>query len=268
MRHIIALIIMMSAFVFCYADLTISKTEGPFETKEIYADGFFAEVIDNHVVSFWDFRKMQLTLIDHELELYTVVDFDEFRNELIKQTQARIERQKKTIDEAQRKQMSEATRKLYATLKPRLEIRDTTKICGYPTVQYVIFQDTLMIDRLWISKDMLDLISKEIPISAMKKAESIFKESRDMEMASMNLYLDGVTMLKERVMNDGYIMRHYDYGSRIKSSPSIYKKVESEKNEITQISLMKVDQKVFTVPKKYKFLKYPAYQLALIKANE
>ncbi len=268
MKRYVFSIMLFFVVISCFADLTITRNESQFITKEIYAYGRFAEIVNNRIVSIWDFRKMELTLIEHDLKIYTTIDFDAFRNEILRQTQARIDKQNSMVDEAQIKQMAEATKKLYSSLKPKMEIVDTTLICNYPSVQYIIYQDTLKINRLWISRDVKDLISKEIPYHSLKKAENIFKESRKMEMDAVGLYLDRVTLLKERIMDDGYVMRNFDYGTRIKSNPEIYKKVESISNEITEISKMKVDQIIFNIPKNYKSLSYSAYQIALIKANE
>lgn len=269
MKNLLFIIVIMILAVSLNADLVISRNEGNILSKEIYANGKFAEVINDRVVSVWDFRNMTLMMINYELKAYTVISYDDFKKELIKQTQAEIEYELSNTDENQRKLKSDATKSLYSRLVPRMQlIRDTVLIANYPALEYRVLNDTLLVQRIWISKKVKDMIANEIPFESMKKVESIFKENRKTKLESVGLSVDSITQLVELIEQNGYVMKRFDYGIRMKSNPKVYATVESVQNEISEISVMKVDDLVFQAPKKFKKYSYSQYQLKLIKMME
>ncbi len=255
--------------IYAYADLIITRQEGLNVSKEIYANGQFAEVINDRVVSIWDFRNMTLTLVNYDIKAYTRISYDDFKYEIKRQTEAELKKEMSQLDPERKQKMTEATKALFSRLVPRMDIvRDTVLIAGYPSLEYKVFNDTLLIQRIWISKKVKDEISKEIPFDSMKKVESIFKDKRKMKLDAMDLSVDGITQLVEMIEQNGYIMKRFDYGMRTKSNPKIYASVESVKNEISSISNMKVDDKVFSMPKGFKELSYNQYQLKMIRLME
>ncbi|MDX9869643.1 MAG: hypothetical protein RBS92_02870 [Candidatus Cloacimonadales bacterium] len=254
---------------YSFADMIITRQEGNNFSQEIYAKGRFAEVINNRVVSVWDFRNMQLTLVNYDIKSYTQISFDNFKAEIARQTDAEIQIELDNLDDETKRLMIESTNTLFAGLIPRLDIiRDTVMIANYPSLEYKVLNDTLLIQRIWISKKAREDIAKEIPIESMKHVESIFKEKRSKHLGALGLHVDGITQLVEAVEQNGYIMKRFDYGIRTKSNPSIYKTIESIQNEITDISHMTVDEAIFLPPKNFKSLKYNDYQIRLIKYLE
>lgn len=269
MKNLLFIIMIMILSVSLNADLIISRNEGNIYSKEIYANGKFAEVINDRVVSVWDFRNMTLMLINYDLKAYTVISYDDFKKELKKQNQAEIEYELNSTDEEARKLKADATKSLFSRLAPRMEIvRDTVLIAKYPSIEYRVLNDTLLVQRIWISKTVKDMIAKEIPYDSMKKVESIFKENRKLKLESVGLSIDSITQLVELIEQNGYVMKRFDYGIRMKSNPKVYASVESVQNEISEISLMKVDDHIFQAPKKFKKYSYSQYQLKLIKMME
>jgi hypothetical protein len=268
MKRVLVLVLLSIVFTAVYADLIITRNESGQISKEIYANGCFAEVINDRVMSVWDFRNMTLSLYNYDLKIYTNIAYDKFKEEMDRQTKAEIDNELKNLPPERRKVYIEATRKLYSRLIPRLEVVDTTNICGYPSIQFRVLNDTLLAQRIWISKKLREDIGKEIPFGSMKKVESIFKGNRKMKVDAMNIPIDGVTMLAERIENEGYVMKRYDYGIRTKSNPAIYSKIEAVDNCISSVSKMKVDMKIFNAPSGFKKLSYSEYQIQLIKYME
>ncbi|HOD54637.1 MAG TPA: hypothetical protein PKJ08_08940 [Candidatus Cloacimonadota bacterium] len=269
MKKKILFLVLIIWQIYVYADMIITRQEGMNTSKEIYARGQFAEVINDRVVSVWDFRNMTLTMVNYDIKSYTRISYDDFKKEIEKQTKAEIKKELSELDPDRKKQMAEATKALFARLVPRMDmIRDSIMIAGYPSLEYKVFNDTLLIQRIWISKKVKDDMMKEIPFESMKKVESIFKQKRKMKLDAMGLNVDSITQLVEMIEQNGYIMKRFDYGIRTKSNPKIYASVESVNNEITEISHMKVDDKVFSMPKGFKKLSYSQYQIKLIQYME
>lgn len=251
-----------------FADLIITRDEAGMVSKEIYADGSYAEVINDRVMSVWDFRNMTLMLINYDLKIYTKIDYDNFRIQMERQTDAEIKNEMRNTDEQKRTLSAKATRGLFSRLAPRMEVVDSTMIAGYKSVQYKVSNDTLIAQRLWVSKDLKNSIAKEIPFDSMKKVENIFKHNRKMRLDAMNIPLDGITQLVELIEGNGYVMKRFDYGIRTKSNPKIYATVEAVNNQISNVSNMKVDPKIFGAPTGFKKLPYSKYQLQVIKHAE
>lgn len=252
-----------------FADLIITRQEGDFVSQEIYSQGKFAEVIDNRVVSVWDFRNMTLMMIGYEINAYTIIDFNSFKKEITKQTNAEIAKEVDSLDDETKNMMIESTKALYSRLAPRVRVvEDTVMIANYPSFEYKVLNDTLTIQRLWISPKLKEEIGKEIPIASMQKVEALFKERRAKLLAALGLTIDSITEAVEAIEQNGYIMKRFDYGMRTKSNPAIYAAVESVDNSISEVSHMKVDNAVFLPPKGFKKLSYSNYQIQMIKYME
>jgi len=251
-----------------WSGVVITRTENGTMTKELYHDQKFAEIYNDHLVSLWDFRAEELTLIDHELKIYTTVSRSDFEQFMNRQNEEQIQRELQSFDEERLRLTRNATLAVYNRIKPQTFVADTLLICGYQTFEYHILNHEVMNQKIWISPSLQARINLEVNNAAMKKIEKIFKDNRERYFTALGIELDPITIAVEQIENAGYIMKRTDYGLREKADPEHDQRVESSINEISAISEWKIDPAIFTYHTRYQELDFNSYQIAQIKKAE
>ncbi|MCK9329248.1 MAG: hypothetical protein M0Q94_05170 [Candidatus Cloacimonetes bacterium] len=251
-----------------FAGIIITRDEQGMISRELYHNNYFAEIENDLIVSIWNFNDLTLTLINHPLRIYTTIDFESFKNEMIKQNQAQINAELRNLDKERQKLYADATVTLFKSMRPRFMIVDTTNIQGYKAYEYHIYNGDIKAQKLWISRDLQNDINDEVNPINIKKIESVFKTNRQTYFDAMGIFLDPVSSLVESIEDIGYVVKRNDYGFREKSDKEYEDEVDKVKNEISEIKKSNIDPQIFTKHQKYQQLDYNSYQVAVIKAME
>ena len=250
------------------AGIVITREETGFISRELYHENYFAEIENDLIVSLWNFNDLSLTLINHALRVYTTIDFESFKTEMIKQNQAQINSELRGMDKDRQKLLSDATVTLFKTMKPKFMIVDTSRVHGYKTYEYHVYNGDIIAQKIWISRDLQNAINKEVNPVNIKKVESIFKDNRQRYFDAMGIFLDPVSSLVESIEDVGYVTKRFDYGFRDKADPAYEAEIEKIVNEISEIKKSKIDPQIFTRHERYQKLDYNTYQITVIKTME
>lgn len=268
MKKIVFIVLLIILSKSLFSALIITRTEVDIISRELYHENIYAEIHNDLIISLWDFNKFELTLINHQLQIYTTIDFESFKIEMERQNQAQIDSELRKIDKERRELMANATMTLFSKMEPRFMIVDTLSIKGYKSYEYHVYNGDIIAQKIWISKSLQDRINQEVNPLNIKKVENIFKNNRSNYFKALGIGLDPVSSLVESIENVGYVVKRVDYGFREKADPEFEKEVESLVNVISDIKESKVDPAIFTRHQRYKQLDYNAYQIAVIKSME
>ena len=248
-----------------YSGLIITRDEGGLITKELYHQNRFAEIHDDKIVSIWDFNKNELTLVNHQLKIYTTTGFDGFRTEMKKQNKATIESQFREMGEERVKMLASATRGTFRQMRPGFILVDTTKVHGYKTYQYHVYNGSIIVQKIWISKELQTKIDKEVNPVNIKNIESVFKENRSEYFDAMGIELDPVSSVVEAIEDVGYVVQRVDYGLRSKSDPVAEAEMDKSAGTIDEVLVMSIDSDIFQFHTRYKKVGFSEYQHLLNK---
>jgi hypothetical protein len=237
-------------------------------SKELYFDNKFSEIQNDLIVSIWDFTKNDLTLIDHNLGIYTSIDFASFKIEMEKQNQAQIQSEIRSMDAETRQMLATATNQLFRGMFARFMIVDTLYIAGYKTWEYHVYNNNAIAQKIWISKSLQEKINEQVDPLKIAEVEKIFRDNRENYLTALGIQLDPVSRLVESIENVGYIMRRIDFGLRERPNPEY--EIESADNTsfIESVSLWEIDPNIFTAHQNYRRLRYVDYQIAILRAYE
>ena len=268
MKKIILFISLFVITSILFSAVIITRNEMDIITKEMYHDNYFAEIHNDRIVSLWNFNSFELTLVNHNYQVYTTIDFEAFKATMQRQNQAQIDSELRNMDEERKKLISDATKALFARMQPRFILADTLSVFGYKTFEFHIYNGSIITQKLWVSKELHEKINEEVNYESMELAESILKENRQKYLAAIGIELDPVSVLVEDLEQMGYIVKRIDYGLRDKADPEKEKEIESLVNEISEILISNVDTAIFTFHQNYRQLSYNDYQIMMIREAE
>jgi hypothetical protein len=247
-----------------FAGLVITRVEGDFVSKELYHDNRFAELHNDAVVSIWDFKSDELTLIDHYLGIYTTISFADFTTEMQKQNRYQIESELQQLDEERRVLYANATNNFFRALRPAMSIVDTIMVAGYSAVEYNFFNDDVITQRMWLSKSLQDRIDKEVNPVNIRRMENIFKANRAEYLRALGIIMDPISVLIEHIESGGYVVRRVDYGLRDRENPEFERLQDENAGFISAVIERGVEPGVFTYHQRYRRLPFTTYQARVL----
>ena len=268
MKKIFFLTMGLLMLISLHSALIITRSEMGFVSKELYHQNIYAELHFDHIVQIWDFNSFELTLINHELQIYTTVDFETFKGYAERQNQAEINTELRNFDEERRNLMAEATNRLFASMRPHFTTVDSIDVFGYKAFEFHVFNSDIITQKIWISNDLQNKINQEINPVNIKRVEQVFKDNREDYFKAIGIRLDPVTMLIESLETTGYVVQRVDYGLRNTRDLEYEAEIDKLENVITDIIETRVDPFIFSYHQRFRQLDYNAYHIALIRHAE
>ncbi|MCL2063655.1 MAG: hypothetical protein FWG98_04720 [Candidatus Cloacimonetes bacterium] len=263
------LILCVFLWIHClFSAIIISRSEAGIESKELYHENIFAEIHNDRIVSIWDFNSFELTLIHHPLRIYTTVDYETFKNYSQRQNEAQITSDIRAFDDERRQLVADATNTLFRNMRAHFTTIDTLNIFGYKAYEFHVFNRDVVIQKIWISRDLQERIDREINPLNIKQIEQIFKGNRERYFEALGIQLDPVSQLVEMLEDSGYVVKRVDYGLRDTQNPEYEQEIESIENIITDIQISEIDPEIFTFHQRYRNMDYNDYQMTVIRFVE
>jgi len=249
-----------------FSGVIITREEMGIESKELYHQNIYAEIQNDRIVAIFDFNKNEITHIDHNLRIYTTIDFEKFRIETQKQNQAQIDSELRTMEPERRQMMAAATNNLFRQMRPGFVLVDTLNVCGYKAFEYHVYNDNIICQKLWISKELQEKINIEVNPVNIQQLERTLKDNRDAYFAAMGIDLDPISQVVESIETVGYIVKRIDYGLRDKPDPEFEREMDTIPSAITEVLVMGIDQDILSHHLRFRKLEYMDYIGAVMRA--
>jgi len=248
-----------------FSAIIITRNENGVISKELYQQNIYAEIHFERIVALFDFNRQEITNIDHQLQIYTTIDFDRFRTETEKQNRAQIDTELQTMDPERRQMMAMATNGLFRQMRPGFMLVDTLDVCGYKAYEYHIYNGETICQKLWISKEIQEKINTEVNPVNILHLEQVLKNNREKYLEAMGIDLDPISQVVESIETVGYVVKRIDYGLRDQPDPEYEREMDAHPNAIVDVVEMTVDPSVLTFHQKYRRLSYSDYMAAVIR---
>ncbi len=262
MVRIIIMAIILSVFMNLSAGIYITKSEAGVVSQEIYQKNKYLQLEDAKVVSIWDFTKKELTMLDNVTKIYSVVSLEELKSKLKEQTDKEIALQRQKYSDDQRREFANRVKMQYANLQTAYRLVDTTQVANQTSFKYEILNKDLILQEIWISKDLLAKISKEVDYNAMKEVENVIKDIKMSVMRAMDLDTDPVTRMTEEVEAKGFVVKRMDYPTGKRPMTSLMQKEKDEvSDKVTKVENKLAPAPLFAVPQGYKKVSYDDYMV-------
>jgi len=260
----LTLLVLLSQSLF--SAVIITRDEMGMESKELYHQNIYAEIQNDRIVAIFDFNKYEITHIDHNLRLYTTIDFEKFRLETEKQNQAQINSELQTMEPERRQLMAAATNNLFKQMRPGFVLVDTMEVCGYKAYEYHIYNDKIICQKLWISKELQEKINTEVNPVNIQQLEQTLKNNRTAYLEAMGVDLDPISRVVESIEAVGYVVKRVDYGLRDKSDPEFDREMDVMPSAITDVLVMAIDPEILTHHQRFRKLEYVDFIGAVMRA--
>jgi len=243
--------------------IIITRDEGDIISKELYHQNYFAEIHNDKIVSLYDFNNFEITHIDHQLRIYTTINFTTFQVEMERQNQAQIQSELRANDPDRMQRIAAATNALFSQMQPGFIMVDTLDVCGYKSFEYHVYNGAVIQQKLWISKALQEKIDREVNPANIKQLENVLKNNRQVYLQAMGIGLDPISSVVEQIEAVGYIVKRVDYGLRNAADPELESEMDKDPNQIIDILERDVDPVIFTAHQSYKKVSYSEYLTAV-----
>jgi hypothetical protein len=267
-KTIITLLFILAVAFLLSEAIIIERNEGGMVSQEIYYNNMFLEVENDRIISMWDFNTFELTMINHDLRIFTVIDYESFKREMQQSNQREIESELEQFSEERLALVSTAMRNLYRTMRPAFMIADSLYIAGFQTMEFHIFNGDAIVQRIWVSRTLQDKIDDIVPRENIRKIENIFLNNRDEFFSALHLELDPVNTLVEMIQGTGYVMRRIDFGLRDTENPEQDRIIESTPCTVTNIYITRLDRNFINYHSRFRRLNFHDFQYAVIRDME
>jgi hypothetical protein len=147
-------------------------------------------------------------------------------------------------------------------------IADTMMVHGYKAYEYHVFNDNVIVQRVWISRTLQHRINREVNPFSIRRVENILKENRADYLMAMGISIDPITQLVESIENIGYVVKRIDYGLRTRANPAADRIIEENAGTIDSIIEMAVDPAIFTYHQRYRRMNFVEYQVTVLNFGE
>lgn len=263
MAKIIAIMMLLMP-VLLMGSIVITLQEDGEKTQEVYHPGFYGEVANNKLISYWDLNKKLLTIINYQQKAYTQVTAEELSKILNEKQEKQLKEEESKMDSTKIKLMAEATNRRFVNMRVHTLRADTLIIAGEKSIGCEIICDKVLAQKLWVSISLKEKIRAVVPDSLLEPVEGIFKDLRARSLKHMGVLLDPITLASERLGSVGYVMKRYDYGMNKALTEEQKRKIEETAGCVIKVDELQLKEKFFSVPKKFSY--YP-YELFQIKTN-
>ncbi|MFZ2633732.1 MAG: hypothetical protein WA081_23190 [Desulfosalsimonadaceae bacterium] len=234
------------------ADITIKKNEGGSE-EITYYQGKKIVTISDDIIQIIDVGTKKITGMDPKSKTYYESTLNEYKNAMVDfmkrmkdmQIQIIMSSTGQTREQAEA-QLKNAGGAATGSRNVKIEKGVTKDIAGYSSDEYRILAGGAVVQEIWVSPAVDEMITKSIGAAEKKDLDKLVREieneiSLAMNMPGMDAEIDKA---ESKIMEKGYVMKQVDREMGMPGMPGEEFSID--------ISTEAIDSSKFSVPKGYK----------------
>jgi len=234
------------------ADITITKNEGGIEEITYYQGKKIVTISDN-ITQIIDAGTKKITGMDPKSKTYYEATLDEYKTAMVDFMKRMKDMQIEMImaSTAQTREQAEASLKnagggaVKGPQTVKVEKGTTKDIAGYASDEYRILVNGAVVQEIWVSPLVDEMITKSIGAADKKNLDKLVREieneiSLAINMSAMDSEVDKA---ESQIMEKGYVMKQVDREMGMPGMPGEEFSID--------ISTNAIDSSKFSVPKGY-----------------
>jgi hypothetical protein len=235
-----------------FADITITKNEGGIEEITYYQGKKIVTISDN-IIQIVDAGTKKITGMDPKSKTYYESTLNEYKNAMVDFMKRMKDMQIEMImaSTAQTREQAEASLKnagggaVKGPQTVKVEKGATKEIAGYASDEYRILVNGAVVQEIWVSPLVDEMITKSIGAADKKDLDKLVREieaeiSQAINMSAMDAEIDKA---ESQIMEKGYVMKQVEREMGMPGMPGEEFSID--------ISTKAIDSSKFSVPKGY-----------------